>query len=92
MTDLFKHFFDTSNYRRHRWDFLKDLLSGDAGSWITLGVILAIIIGLNLVRKQFGWNPPSRKERRAARERRKYVLWKYERDPAYDESGAGRDD
>ncbi len=60
--------------------FLRGLWNGETSSWVTLGILLAIIVAMHVAHKCFGWKPLSRRERRAARERRKIVLWKYERD------------
>jgi hypothetical protein len=60
--------------------FLRGLWNGEGSSWIGLGAILAVILGMHIARKHFGWKPATRKERRAARERRRIVLFKYERD------------
>jgi len=45
-----------------------------------MGAIILVPAGMYIAYKYFGWKVPTRKERRAARERRKIVLWKYERD------------
>lgn len=60
--------------------FLRGLWNGDASSWIPVGAIILVPASMYIAHKYFGWKVPTRKERRAARERRKIVLWKYERD------------
>lgn len=60
--------------------FFRGLWHGEISSWITVGIIAAAIAGMHIAHKYFGWKPPTRKERRAARERRRVVLFKYERD------------
>jgi hypothetical protein len=60
--------------------FLRGLWNGESSSWITMGVLMAVLVGMHVAHKYFGWKPLIKKERRAARERRRIVLWKYERD------------
>lgn len=63
------------------FEFMGGLLDGDALSWITLGAILGIIAFFALYQKVTGRSfVKSKKERRAWRESRHHVLWKYERD------------
>lgn len=60
--------------------FFRGLWNGEVSSWITVGVIVAVLASMHVAHRYFGWRPPTKKERRAARERRRIVLWKYERD------------
>ncbi len=64
---------------RRSFEFFNGLWEGDPGAWTTLGIIVAIIIGLAVAEKVFGFKIPTRKERHRAGER-KFVLFKYERD------------
>lgn len=61
-------------------EFLNGLWNGEPGPWITVGVCIAFVIGMAIAQKYFGFKILDRKERRRAMERRKHVIWKYERD------------
>ena len=47
-------------------------------SHLPVGVV--VVSGMFIAQKFFGFKVPDKKTRRRARERRKIVIWKYERD------------
>jgi len=74
----------TTTLARSRYDifdFLAGLYRGETTPWIALGMIAGLIAFCVTYEKATG-KPfvKSRKERRAARKRRKIVLWEYKRD------------
>lgn len=67
--------------RKSIFEFIGDLWNGELTSWIALGAILATIAFFIIYKQVTGKDfVKSKKERRAARRRRKIVLWEYERD------------
>ena len=63
------------------FEFVGQLREGRPEAWIALGVLLSCVAFFALYEKITG-RPfvKSREERRAARRRRKHVIWEYKRD------------
>ena len=67
--------------RTNIFEFIGQLREGSLTAWIALGVIASCILFFAVYEKCTGRSfVKGRAERRAARHRRKHVIWEYKRD------------